>query len=153
MVCRKLLLEKEKNSQSLIWLFDYSVIWQTVMYTYSFEKLEAWIEAKEFAKLLYKITIDFPDAEKFGLTSQLRRATVSISSNIAEGSARRSFKDKAHFTTIAFGSAVEVLNQLILSYEIGFISSEQYYDLRIKLESITNKLNALRNYQIQQITK
>lgn len=111
------------------------------------------MEAKEFAKLLYIITTDFPDTEKFGLTSQLRRATVSISSNIAEGSARKSFKDKAHFTTIAFGSSVEVLNQLILSFEIGFINTLQYQELRIKLESITNKLNALRSYQIQQITK
>lgn len=85
------------------------------MYTYSFEKLEVWVESKDFAKRIYLVTSKFPDTEKFGLTSQLRRASVSISSNIAEGSARKSYKDKAHFSTIAFGSAVEVLNQLIIA--------------------------------------
>lgn len=123
------------------------------MYIYSFEKLEVWVEAKEFAKAIYQITSNFPDAERFGLTSQLRRAAVSIASNIAEGSARNSFKDKAHFSTVAFGSAVEVLNQLIIAHEIGFLPQIDYLQSRTLVESITNKLNALRNYQLQQITK
>lgn len=110
------------------------------MYTYLFKKLQAWIEAKEFAKTIYKVTSLFPDAEKFGLTSQLRRAYVSIASNVVEGSARNTHKDKAHFTTMAFGSSVEVLNQLIIAFEIGFISDKDYADSRILLESITNKL-------------
>jgi four helix bundle protein len=118
------------------------------MYVYSFEKLDVWIEAKEFSKDVYEITSKFPDSEKFGLISQLRRASISIASNIAEGSARKSFKDKSHFTTIAFGSAVEVLNQLIISFELSFVSESNYMKLRLQLESITNKLNALRNYQI-----
>jgi four helix bundle protein len=120
------------------------------MYVFSFEKLEVWLEAKEFSKVIYEITSNFPDTEKFGLTSQLRRASISIASNIAEGSARKSYKDKAHFTTMAFGSAVEVLNQLIISFELNFVSEVNYLKLREKLESITNKLNALRNYQIDQ---
>nr|WP_294938144.1 four helix bundle protein [uncultured Flavobacterium sp.] len=119
------------------------------MYVFSFEKLEVWVEAKEFSKAIYLITSKFPDTEKFGLTSQLRRASISICSNIAVGSARKSFKEKAHFTTIAFGSAVEVLNQLIISSELKFISENEYLDLRKNLESITNKLNALRNYQVE----
>jgi len=118
------------------------------MYVFSFEKLEVWIESKEFSKLIYSITATFPDTEKFGLISQLRRASLSIASNIAEGSARKSYKDKAYFTTIAFGSAVELLNQLIISFELDFISEVDYLSLRNALESITNKLNALRNYQI-----
>ena len=118
------------------------------MYIFSFEKLEVWAEAKEFSKLIYEITSKFPDSEKFGLISQLRRASISIASNIAEGSARKSYKDKAHFTTIAFGSAVEVLNQLIISFELHFVSQVDYLKVRAKLESITNKLNFLRNYQI-----
>jgi len=120
------------------------------MYVFSFEKLEVWLEAKEFSKVIYEITSNFPDTEKFGLTSQLRRASISIASNIAEGSARKSYKDKAHFTTMAFGSAVEILNQLIISFELNFVSEVDYLKLREKLESITNKLNALRNYQIVQ---
>lgn len=119
------------------------------MYTYSFEKLEVWIESKEFSKAIYLNTEKFPESEKFGLISQLRRASISICSNIAEGSARKSFKDKAHFTTMAFGSSVEVLNQLILSYELNFLNEESYFYLRQQLESITNKLNGLRNYQIE----
>jgi len=119
------------------------------MYIYSFEKLEVWIESKEFSKSIYLITGNFPETEKFGLISQLRRTSISICSNIAEGSARKTFKDKAHFTTMAFGSSVEVLNQLILSYELNFLSEENYMILRLQLESITNKLNSLRNYQIE----
>jgi four helix bundle protein len=110
------------------------------MYTFAFEKLEVWVESKEFSKSIYEITSKFPDTEKFGLISQLRRASLSIASNIAEGSARKSFKDKAHFTTMAFGSAVEVLNQLIISFELHFVSEVDYLKLRGQLESITNKL-------------
>jgi four helix bundle protein len=123
------------------------------MYTYSFEKLEVWNESKEFTKSIYTITTTFHDQEKFGLVSQLRRASVSICSNIAEGSARNTYEDKAHFTTMAFSSAIEVINQLILSFEMNFISEEVYSKLRLELESITNKLNGLRNYQTNQINK
>lgn len=118
------------------------------MFTYSFEKLEVWRELKNFTKSIYLITSKFPESEKYGLTSQLRRASVSICSNIAEGTSRQTSKDKAHFTTIAFSSAVEVLNQLIICFELNFINENEYLDLRSDLESITNKLNALRTYQI-----
>ena len=118
------------------------------MYVYSFEKLEVWIESKDLSKLIYLKTSNYPDSEKYGLVSQLRRAAISISSNIAEGSARKTYKDKAHFTTIAFSSAVEVLNQLIISFELNFISENDYLMFRSKIESITNKLNSLRNYQM-----
>lgn len=120
------------------------------MYIYSFEKLEVWKEAKSFTINIYDLTSKFPKDEKFGLTSQLRRAAVSICSNIAEGSARKTNKDKAHYTTSAFGSAVEVLNQLILVNELGIISNGQYADFRGRIESITNKLNAIRNHQINE---
>jgi len=123
------------------------------MHTYSFEKLDVWIEAKDFAKRIYTLTAKFPDSEKFGLTSQLRRAAVSICSNLAEGSARQSYKDKAHFTTMAFGSALEILNQLIISVELSFITLNDYTEARVCIESITNKLNGLKKFQIQQITK
>ena len=113
----------------------------------NYKDLEAWKESKKLAIGIYKITADFPDNEKYGITNQMRRAAVSICSNIAEGSARKTNKDKAHFTTISFGSAVEVLNQLILTVELGLLTQESYQELRLKLESITNKLNALRNHQ------
>ena len=82
------------------------------------------------------------------MVSQLKRASVSICSTIAEGSARKSFKDKAHFTTMAFSSTVEILNQLILSFELDFTTEIEYLKLRQDIESVTNKLNGLRNYQI-----
>lgn len=119
------------------------------MYVFSFEKLEVWVEAKEFSKSIYQITSKFPETEKFGLISQLRRASISVASNIAEGSARKTYKDKAHFSTMAFGSAVEVLNQLIISYKLNFVVEVDYLCLRKGLESITNKLNSLRNYQLE----
>ncbi len=97
------------------------------MYIFSFEKLEVWVESKEFSKKIYSVTEDFPENEKFGLISQLRRASISICSNIAEDSARKTFKEKAHFSTIAFGSAVEVLNQLILSYELNFLPEKNIF--------------------------
>lgn len=123
------------------------------MYTYSFEKLDVWIEAKAFTKAIYATTSSFPEYEKFGLTSQLRRASVSICSNIAEGSTRTTSKDKAHFLTIAYGSAIEVLNQVIISFELKFISEEIYQSLRAMLESISNKINSFRNYQLNLPTK
>jgi len=82
------------------------------------------------------------------LVSQLPRATVSISSNIAEGTSRQKNKDKAHFITITFSSSMEVLNQIIISKELSFISENQYIFVREKLEKITNMLNALRRSQL-----
>lgn len=81
------------------------------MYTYSFEKLSVWVETKDLAKIIYSLSKKFPSDEKYGISSQLKRASISICSNIAGGSARNTGKDKAHFTTMEFSSAVEVLNQ------------------------------------------
>lgn len=118
------------------------------MKTYSFEKLEVWKESIELVKSIYKISSTFPPEEKFGLISQLRRASVSISSNLSEGTSRNTNKDKAHFTTLSFSSAMEVLNQLIISKELNFVSENDYILVRNKIEKITNMLNALRNAQL-----
>ena len=120
------------------------------MYIYSFEKLEVWIEAKDFTKKLYK-TSSYPDSEKFGLTSQMRRASVSVCSNIAEGSTRNGIKEKAYFLTMAYGSAIEILNQVIICFELEYISQEIYQELRRCLESISNKINSLRKFHLSQI--
>jgi four helix bundle protein len=116
------------------------------MHKFSFEKLDVWIESKELTKSIYQITMSFPDSEKFGLVSQLRRASVSICSNIAEGTSRISDKDKAHFISISYSSTMEVLNQLILSYELDYINETNYLNYRNQINSISNKLNSLRNY-------
>ena len=123
------------------------------MYVYSFEKLDVWKESKNLTKIIYQTTSLFPENEKFGLTSQLRRASISVCSNLAEGSARITPKDKAHFSTMAYSSLIEVLNQLIISFELDFINESHYLNLRIIIESLSNKINSLRKYQLNESTK
>ncbi|MEP0266161.1 four helix bundle protein [Dokdonia sp.] len=96
-----------------------------MMRTFSFEKLNVWGKARQLSVAIYQSTKSFPDEEKFGLISQMRRCSISVSSNIAEGSGRHSAKDKARFTEIAYSSLLELLNQLILSQDLDFISKEQ----------------------------
>lgn len=118
-------------------------------YTFSFEKLNVWMDSKTLVKRIYLITKAFPADERFGLTSQLRRASVSVASNIAEGTSRKSNKDKARFTTISFSSLMEVLNQIIISKELNFIGENDYQILREDIEKISNRLNALRKSQLK----
>lgn len=118
------------------------------MYVFSFEKLKVWQEAIDFSIKVYGITKNFPSDEKFGITSQLKRASNSISANIAEGTSRITNKDKAHFSTIAFSSTMEVLNHIILCNKLDFITDEIYNDLRNRIYKISNMLNALRKAQL-----
>lgn len=116
-------------------------------YIFSFEKLNVWIDSKELIKIIYSLTRNFPKEEKFGLTSQLRRSSISVASNLAEGTSRKTHKDKAHFTTISYSSLMEVLNQIIIAKELEFIKKEDYKLVRESIEKIANKLNALRKTQ------
>ena len=110
---------------------------------YSFENLEVWQMSRELVKDIYQLTSTFPKDKKFGLPSQLRRASVSVSSNIAEGSPRWSKKDQSRFYEIAFGSLIEVLNQLILSTDLEFLQETQLTELRTKIDQTGRMLNAL----------
>ena len=118
------------------------------MKTFSFEKLIAWQKARELASEIYKITKLFPKDEVFGLTSQMRRCAVSIASNLAEGSGRNSMKDKARFTEIAFGSALELLNQLILSFDFEYFEKQKYIEIREKITEVTVLINGLYKSQL-----
>lgn len=118
-------------------------------YQFSFEKLNVWIDSKELVKFIYGITNMFPGEEKFGLTSQLRRASISVASNIAEGSSRKTNKDKAYFTTISYSSLMEVLNQIIIAKELSFVNEHDYKEVRKQISKISNKLNALRKSQLK----
>lgn len=118
-------------------------------YKFSFEKLETWQASIDFAKIVYELTNKFPNDEKFGLTSQIKRASISISSNIAEGSAKKSLKDQARYTEIAFGSLLEVLNQFILAFELSFINEDDIVIIRTEVESLSRQINALKNSQIR----
>ena len=113
------------------------------MYTFYFEKLEVWQQAQEFAKDIYTNTRSFPDDERYGLTSQIRRASSSIGSNIAEGFSRKTEKDKARFINIAYSSGWEVLTHLHLAKNLRYLDNDTYIFLRSKLEEITRQLNAL----------
>ena len=91
------------------------------MHTYYFEKLQVWQNSKDFVLKVYSVTNTFPESEKFGIISQIRRASTSISANIAEGFSRNSDKEKAKFINIAYGSAIEVcLIFLIISKKIFY---------------------------------
>ena len=106
--------------------------------------LRVWQQSVEFSVELYQATECFPDSEKFGLRSQLRRATVSIPSNIAEGAARSSSADSAHFLTIAIASASEVDTQLEISRRLGFLTAPAADQLLDRVNEISRMLLCLR---------
>ncbi len=101
-----------------------------------FKELEIWKRSRLFCSEIYSITSKFPESEKFGLTNQLRRASVSIPSNIAEGSSRQSNKDFSRFLQITLGSAYEIETQLLIAFDLGFINDDELQELLKNLESI-----------------
>lgn len=115
---------------------------------YSFEKLAAWKKAKELAIWIYQVTKDFPNEEKYGLISQMRRCGIGIPSHLAEGSGRITGKDKAHFTAIAYSTLMELLNQAIISFELGFLSREDYIETRRLVQALSKMLSNLRSSQL-----
>lgn len=117
------------------------------MYIYSFEKLEVWKLSKTLTLEIYDLTIHFPIDERYLLVSQMRRASISISSNIAEGNYRKTYADRVRFFTIAYSSALELLNHMIIAYELLYITEKSYLKLRNTLETLTAKLNAFSEAQ------
>jgi four helix bundle protein len=117
-------------------------------YQFSFEKLEVWQLARQLSLMIYKLTSRFPSEEKYALVSQIRRAIVSVCSNIAEGSTRMTGKDQAHFTTISFSSLMEVYNQLIISNDLGFVNEAELNEYKTKVQQLSIKLSNLKQYQL-----
>ncbi len=111
---------------------------------FGFEKLDVWQRAIEFADLVYTLTRDFPDEERFGLTNQMRRAAVSISSNIAEGSSRVSPKDFARFIEIATGSVYEVVSQAYIGRRQQLLSEPHFKAIYDSAEHQGRMLSGLR---------
>jgi four helix bundle protein len=111
---------------------------------FNFEKLDVWQEAINFADSVYALTRTFPEAERFGLTNQMRRAAVSISSNLAEGSSRSSRPDFARFVEIATGSLFEVVSQSTISKRQGFLSEDDFARLYSACEKQSKMLSGLR---------
>jgi four helix bundle protein len=111
---------------------------------FGFERLDVWQKAIDFADLVYRVTLAFPDDERFGLTSQMRRAAVSVSSTIAEGSARFSKADFARFLEIATGSVFEVVSQSFISRRQGFLAETDFAALYAAAEEQGRMLSGLR---------
>ena len=109
----------------------------------NFRNYKVWQDAVDFASKVYKVTADMPWFEKKGLCDQLQRAAVSISSNIAEGAARPSDADFAHFLDTSLGSAFEVETQLLISKNVGYLDSVFYDNLMKDLDEIERQINGL----------
>lgn len=107
----------------------------------SFTDLIVWKDGHQLVLDIYKTTKNFPDNEIFGLTSQLRRAVVSFTSNIAEGFSRYSYKEKAQFYSVALGSLTECQNQLLIARDLSYISKDGFD----KLANTTIKLSKMIN--------
>lgn len=111
---------------------------------FKFEKLEVWQKAVEFADLIYELTKNFPADERFGLTSQLRRSAVSVSSNIAEGSSRSSETDFARFIEIAYGSLLESVSEMMVARKQNLIEPESFGRAYSQAEELARMLSAFR---------
>jgi four helix bundle protein len=109
----------------------------------SFRKLDAYIYAKNIVKQIYTLVKKFPKEEQYALCDQLRRAVISIPSNIAEGSGRTTPKDQAHFYTIAYGSLMEVLAQLDVACELEYITGTEFETLELLIDKEAKILSGL----------
>jgi four helix bundle protein len=109
----------------------------------SFTDLDAWREGHRLVLVIYEVTKKFPKEETFGLVAQMRRCAVSITSNIAEGFSRQSYKEKLQFYSTALGSTTELQNQLLISKDVGYITEDRFQKIAeqsIKVHRIVNGL-------------
>lgn len=112
------------------------------MCPYRFEKLDVWIGTTSLSKNICLVTNKSPLDEKFGLRSSLKKASISIGTNIARRLAAKTNKDKTHFTIITCSSAVDLLNQFSIAHNLNFINLKPYISLRAPIASSSNKWNA-----------
>jgi four helix bundle protein len=111
---------------------------------FGFEKLDVWQKAIDYAGTIYQVTRGFPNDERFGLASQLRRSAVSVSSNIAEGSSRSSMTDFSRFLEIAYGSLLESVSELMVARKQEFVDVRVYDKLYNEAEQVAKMLSGLR---------
>jgi four helix bundle protein len=109
--------------------------------------LDVWKKSMDFVEIVYQLTNDFPDSEKFGLTNQIRRAVVSIPSNIAEGSGRKSDKELLQFVHIALGSLAEVKTQYLISVRLKYVTKNEILEEELVL--LNKLLIGFRNYLLK----
>ena len=118
-----------------------------------FRKLNVYVNSKELTKYVYTLIKQFPQEEKFALCSQIRRAVTSIPINIAEGFGRFSQKEKARFVEIAFGSLTELFCEMEISYELGYLTKEQYEETERQMTIISKQLSNLHKSVTNNFTK
>ena len=114
------------------------------MEVFGYRKLIAYQKAKDVVKRTYKLLKQFPAEERYAICDQLRRASVSVTSNIAEGVNRYSVKDKSHFIEMAYGSLMEVSSQFEIAEELGFISSDDRFSMDQLIEEVARLLSGLQ---------
>ncbi len=119
--------------------------------TYSFEKLNVWQEAKKLVVDVYHLLDEFPKFEKYALCDQIRRAIVSVPSNIAEGCGRISIKEQVHFLEIAYGSLLEAFNQLLIAIELNYITEKSVEEIKPTIDAVAKMLNGLRNSNLKKL--
>ena len=117
-----------------------------VMNDFFYKKVDAYHIAKEYVIFVYSLLRKFPQYETYALCDQIRRAAVSIPSNIAEGLGRVSVKERIHFMEIAFGSLAEVSCQLDISESLGYISAEELQEAENRAERLSKVMSGLKNY-------
>lgn len=110
---------------------------------YSFEKLNVWQEAKKLVVDVYHLLDSFPKFEKYAIWDQIRRAIVSVPSNIAEGSGRKSLKEQIHFLEISYGSLMETYNQLLIAIDLDYITEESVETIKPNIDSVAKMINGL----------
>ena len=115
------------------------------MEIFGYRKLIAYQKGKEVVKRTYKLLKKFPAEERYAMCDQLRRASVSITSNIAEGVSRYSVKDKSHFIEIAYGSLMEVSSQFDIAEDLGYITAEDRQNIDLLIEEEARLLSGLQN--------
>lgn len=110
---------------------------------YSFTDLNAWQEGHKLVLKIYSVTENFPNKEMFGLTSQIRRACISVTSNIAEGFSRVSYKDKINFYSMAQGSLTELQNQLLIARDVKYLDNNNFTDIAEQTVTVHKLINGL----------
>jgi four helix bundle protein len=113
---------------------------------FNFERLDVWQRGVDLAAFVYRFISGFPADEKFGITSQMRRAAVSVSSNVAEGSSRSSRQDFARFVELAVGSLYELVSQGFIAQKQGFLNEESSKQLYSEADELIRMLSGLRNH-------
>ena len=109
-----------------------------------YRKLEVYNKAKELVKSVYVLLKKFPKEEQFALCGQLRRASVSVTSNIAEGVTRYSYKDKVHFLELSYGSLMEVMSQLEIAYSLEYINQTDMQNMELLVVQVARLLTSLQ---------